>query len=235
MSKFHTPQIVQPGNRRFLWVWALVLAAVAVLGWKMFEFGQERAGFNAAARDTQVELLEERIAALQVELDQARAAAAKFERASQIDQSAVATVQAELKALQDERSALRQEVEFLKSLVSGDITALQLSDLTLGKTEDGAGYAFAFTLSKRAKDRDRVQGVLELAVLGQLKGESATLDSKALGIDSKDLKMGFNHFQEFQGQLQLPVGFIPKELQVEVKPKGKKFKPFEQSFEWRVN
>jgi len=237
MSRFQTPEIVQPGSRRFLWVWVLLLAAVAVLAWKMFEFGRASAGFDSAARDTQVELLEERIAALQAERDQLRAAAAKFERASQIDQSAVASVQAQLKALQDERSALRQEVEFLKSLVSGDITALQLSDLSLRKEDgdEGAGYRFAFTISKRAKDDDRVQGTVSVLLSGQLQGEAKTLDSKALGIDAKDLRMGFNHFQKFAGALRLPVGFIPRELQVAVKPKGKKFKAFEQTFEWRVN
>jgi hypothetical protein len=211
------------------------LAAVAVLAWKMFDFGRQSAGFDSAARDTQVALLEERIAALQAERDQLRAAAARFERSSQIDQSAVSSVQAQLKALQDERSALRQEVEFLKSLVSGDITALQLSELSLHKDDAGAGYRFAFTVSKRAKDDDRVQGAVDVHLSGQLKGEVRTLDSKALGIDAKDLRMGFNHFQKFEGPMQLPVGFIPKELLVEVKPNGKKFKPFEQTFEWRVN
>ena len=112
---------------------------------------------------------------------------------------------------------------------------MQLSDFSLLEDDEGTDYRFAFTVSKRAKDDERVQGTVAVSLMGQLQGEAKTLDSKALGIDAKYLRMGFNHFQRFEGPLQLPVGFIPKELHVEVKPKGKKFKPFEQTFEWRLN
>jgi len=233
-NRFHTPRIVQPGSRHNMWVWLLALAVGLFLSWKVFEFGRERAGFDTEASDTQVELLEERIESLQKERDELRAAAARFERASQIDRAAVASVREELNALQEERSSLRKEVEFLKSLVSGSVSLLQVTDLSLSKQEKGNAYRFAFTLSKRAKDKIRVSGKLVLSVAGQLKGEAAVLKGKELGLEADSERMGFVHFQHVEGELKLPVGFIPKEVRVEVKPKGKQFKAFDQSFDWQV-
>jgi len=229
-----TPRIVQPGTHNALWLWVLFVLLALVLAWQMFDYGRKRAGFDAAERDALVSELQRQISDLQRDKEQLRTQSARFERASQIDQAAVQNVQDELKALQDERSALRQEVEFLKSLVSGDITMLQLTDLALDKREQGNAYGYVFTVSKRAKGDERVRGQVVLTVHGQLKGEASELVAKDLGIDSKDLVMGFNFFQKFEGELTLPVGFIPRQLKVQVKPKGKKFKPFDQSFDWTV-
>lgn len=235
-NQFHTPRIVQPGSRSpiWLWLWLLVAVVLGVIAWKIFDYGRHQGGFDSRARDTQVELLEERISALQKERDQLRLDAAKFERAAQIDESAVSTVQAELEGLEENNAALQQQVDFLKSLLSGDISMLQLNDLELSKQEGGNSYRYAFTLSKRTKDKQKVRGQVKLSVAGQLKGKAKELGGGELGI-GKGLKMGFSHFQKFEGELKLPVGFIPRELRVKVKPGGKKIKSFEQSFEWRVS
>ena len=58
--------------------------------------------------------------------------------------------------------------------------------------------------------------------------------AEELGLEKGGLSMGFMHFQKFEGELKLPVGFIPKELRVQVKPKGKQFKAFEDTFKWQV-
>jgi hypothetical protein len=234
-NRFHTPRIVQPGSGHSLWLWLLALVVAGVLSWKMFEFGLERAGYQTEARDTEVALLEQRIESLQRERDELRAAAARYERASQIDQSAVSKVREDLAALQEERSELRQEVEFLKSLVSGSVSLLQITDMSLSKQDSGDGYRVAFTLSKRAKGKKRVSGKVLLSVAGQLEGEPTVLKGKELGLETDSQKMGFMHFQQVEAELKLPVGFIPKEVRIEVQPKGKEFKAFDESFEWQVS
>ena len=229
-----TPRIVQPGSHNVLWLWALFAVLAAALSWKAFDYGRQRAGFDAAASERELSHLQQRIVSLEQERDELRLSAARFERSSQIDQTAVDTVQAELKSLQDERAALRQEVEFLKSLVSGDVTMLQLTELVLDKQEQGNAYTLSFSVSKRAEGNKRVRGTVELVLVGQLKGAPAELSAADLGVDPKLLAMGFVHFQNYEIPLTLPVGFIPRELIVKVKPKGSKFKPFEQTQAWDV-
>jgi len=233
-SRIDTPRIIQPGRRPSRWWWLFALVVIGALAWKMFEFGQEKAGRDAKARDTEITLLKERIETLEQERDVLRAASARHERASQIDQAAVSTVRAELTALQEERSALRQQLEFYKSLVSGSVNLLQITELSLSKGGKGSRFRYAFTVSKRAKGKQRVTGNVLLSVVGQLKGESTELDATALGLEKKAQRMGFRHFQKFEGELKLPAGFIPKKLRVQVKPKGKDFEQFERTFGWQA-
>lgn len=180
-----------------------------------------------------MQLLEERLEDMRRQRDRLRQQAAKLERAAQIDRSAVSLVQQELKSLQDERAHLQKQVQLLESLVSGDLSLLQLDQLALDKTDTSNRYAFAFTVSKRVKDSEKVRGDVEITVSGELQGKAEELGFESLGVD-KPMKMGFSHFQKFQGELKLPAGFIPRELRVSVKPAGKKFKSFDRTFAWQV-
>ena len=46
------------------------------------------------------------------------------------------------------------------------------------------------------------------------------------------MKMGFRHFQKFEGSLELPEGFVPSELVVLGEPANKNFKSFEHRAHW---
>jgi len=233
-EQFKTPRIVQPGGKSWIWIILLGTSLLGAVTWQAFDYGRQRAGYDVEKRDFQQVALQARVEKLEKERDELRFEAAKFERANQINQSAAIAVQDDIKILQNERAELKRKVEFLKSLVSGDITMLQIKDLALQKTEKGDTYKYAFSVSKRAKGRDKVRGTLVIAVSGQLKGEAHTLDMASLGIKAKRLAMGFSFYQKFEGEIVLPVGFIPKTLNVTVNPSDKKFKAFDEAFDWKV-
>lgn len=176
--------------------------------------------------------MEERIVQLEKERDEYRLKAAQYERASQIDQNVVATVQTDLKALQAERAELRQQVEFLKSLVSGDITSLQLIDFKIQKAAQKNTYGYTLKISKRAKGQDKVQGRLVFNVLGKQGGKAKTLVEDDLKLSGSSMGMGFQNFQNYKGSFKLPDGFQPESFKVKVEPSGDKFKKFEKSFPW---
>lgn len=236
-TSFRTPKIVQPGGSRPLFAMLLVLLLMMLLagavGWYAYDYGQRRAGYFASRSAAEYEALEQRLATLGEECDRQRELAARYERASQIDHAAAEQVQKELMEFQQQRAELQQKVAFLQSLVSGKVTALQVSQMELVREGEGNTYRYSFLISKRAKSDAKVSGSVELQVAGQLQGKAATLASDKLGL-GEPLKMGFKHFQKFEGKLQLPVDFIPRELVVTGKPDGKKFKQFEQRLKWQV-
>lgn len=235
MSKrFHTPRIVQPDGRRVWIFFAVLVVASVVLAWFMFDYGRQSAGFFAEQRESETQKLRERIDTLLKERDTLRLNAAKFQRAGQIDQAAVQAVQDEILSLQQDRAKLQKEVEFLKSLLSGDVTMLQLKDFALQPLTEANQYQYTFTLSKRAKGTEKVRGRVDIRVAGELDGKPKELDIKALGVPRKQLVMGFNHFQKFEGKLTLPAGFVAKSMTVLIKPKGKRFKAFDQNFAWET-
>lgn len=230
---FQTPRIVEPGGQRPVVLLLLVLSLTAVVGWYSYDYGQRQGGYSSKQSEAEKAQLERRLESLGEECDKQRELAARYQRASQIDSLAAEQVREEMKALQQERSDLRKKVAFLNSLVSGEMAALQVSQVELGRKGDGNTYQFSFMVSKRAKDDAKVTGKIDLQISGKLKGKKTTLTPEKLGL-GEALKMGFKHFQKFEGTLKLPDGFVPNELIVVGQPRSKKFKRFEQRVKWQV-
>ena len=233
-----TPRIVQPGEGGVRpWVWLLFLVALGAWSWQVFHFGQQRAGFDINQANAREDRLRERLTEIEQERDVLRAAAARFERAGQIDRAAADGVKAEIKTLQDERAELKREVAFLKTLVSsgGDNKQLLLDNYRLTAVGDEA-YRFEVTLSKAANDSATVNGQVILRVKGKSEGTPKTLDMKAL-TDGRRTNIGvrFKNFQKLKADLQLPIGFEPTAIEVGVKLDGNRFKSFEQAYDWRLS
>jgi hypothetical protein len=151
-----------------------------------------------------------------------------------IDRAAAEGVQAEIKALQDERAELKREVALLESLVSGSKDTLTLSDFGL-RTSDELNFQFEVTLSKRTESEDTVSGQVTVELSGDLAGERQILDMNQLTDGSRSsIGIRFKSFQKLKADLQLPEGFEPDSLKVLVSPDDKKFKSFEQVYDWKV-
>ncbi|MGB5637867.1 MAG: DUF6776 family protein [Sedimenticolaceae bacterium] len=230
-----TPRIVQPGEGGGrTWLWLLLLIALGAWSWQVFEFGRQRAGFDVGQGNRMEADLQERIAELEEERDALRASAARFERAGQIDRAAADGVQSEIRALQDERAELKREVALLKSLVSSGDQKLELGDFSLARLDE-LSYRFEVTLSKRTNDQEVVSGEVTVGVEGQAGGEETFLGMPEL-TDGKRSNIGirFKSFQKLKTDLRLPKEFDPVSVVVTVKPEGKKFKSFEQAYDWKV-
>lgn len=230
-----TPRIVQPGEGGArTWLWFLFLLALAALSWQVFEFGRQRAGFDTGQWSQRESALQQRIEELEEERDTLRASAARFERAGQIDRAAADGVQSEVKALQDERAELKREVALLQSLVSGGEKKLVFGDFSLASL-GGLNYRFEVTLSKRTDDQATVSGQVNVEVSGESGGERQILDLGELsGGKRSNIGIRFKSFQKLKADLHLPEGFQPSSLKVTVNPDGKKFKSFEQVYDWKV-
>jgi len=231
---FQTPKIVHPSGARSTLLYILAGLGAALLAWFAYQYGLRQAGFLQGRSATEKATLSERAEELEAELEKQRERAARFERASQIDRLAAEQVREELKALQQERSELTKKVAFLNSLVSGEMTMLQVSKVELSQQDQENAFRFSFLVSKRAKGDERVSGQVRLQVAGKLEGKETMLNPQKIGLD-KTMKMGFRHFQKFEGKLQLPDGFVPSELVVVGEPKGKKFKSFEHRTRWKLS
>jgi hypothetical protein len=230
-----TPRIVQPGGAGRGWLWLLFLVALAAWSWQVFDFGRQRGGLDAAQRDRVEEGLRDTIQRLEEERDALRAAAARYERSGQIDRAAADGVKSEVRQLQEERAELRREIAFLKSLVSGGSERLLLDGHSL--TDLGQrNFQFEVTLTKRADDPDTVTGQATISVVGQVDGAERRLDMETLTEGRRNqIGVRFKNFQKLKTEMLLPEGFEPSAVEVVVKPEGKKFKAFEQAFEWKVS
>ncbi|MCP5299945.1 MAG: hypothetical protein H6959_03825 [Chromatiaceae bacterium] len=231
--KVVTPRIVQSGESGRGWLWLVFLAVLAAWTWQVFEFGRQHGGIDRVRLTESDGHLRDRITELEQERDLLREQAAQFERSGQIDRAAVVDVQGEVKSLQDERAALKREVAFLKSLVSGG-GKLALDDFRLTEVEDDT-YRFEVTLSKKTEDDATVEGQVVLRVRGVQGDVERTLDMQSV-TDGRRSNIGirFKNFQKLRTDIIVPEGFRPIAVEVTVEPEGKTFKPFEQIYDWKV-
>ena len=232
-----TPRIVQPGNQYPVGQWLLVavLCVIALaIWWPQLPWSSPLA--PPVVSLTQLQAVQQQLTTTQAARDTWRLRAINAERTHQVDQSALDKAQQTLQSLQDERATLRHELEFLKSLVSGDVTVLQLLGFKIwspDQTTPGK-YGYALTVSKRAKSRTKVRGTLQISVVGQQAGKSVALSMTDLGINPNNLTMKFTHFQSFSGEFVLPEGFIPHLVRVAVQPAGKQFRQYQKDILWRL-
>jgi hypothetical protein len=233
-TRIVTPRIVQPGSTARVWFLVLFAVVLAVWTWQVFDFGRQQ-GERVVQTQARVEQrLHVRIADLEQERDTLRAAAARFERAAQIDRAAAEQVRAEVGALQEERAGLQRELAFLKSLLPGsEGEELVLASPNLTALGERA-FRFEVTLTKPSANDVTVSGEAMVKVRGNADGEPRTLGMASLTAGKRtNIGIRFKNFQTLKAELRLPEGFEPQAIEVAVKPDGEAYRPFRRAYDWK--
>jgi hypothetical protein len=235
-TRIVTPRIIQPRSGGWTWLWLAFLAAFSFWTWQVYEFGQQRGGYSATQRDAAEDALLARIDDLEKQKIALTARAARYERAGQIDRAAAEEVKAEVRELQEERAALKREVAFLTSLVSGGGTEELLLDAPRLVETGERSFRFEVTLKKRSEDSNTVSGRVLIKVLGKAGDKQQRLEMTEF-TDGKRSNIGirFKNFQKLKTDLKLPEGFDPIKIEVAVQPTGNQFKSLEQAYDWKLS
>lgn len=228
-----TPRIVLVEKRPGIWLWLLALFGVGLWTWQVYDYGLRHADIDSSEQVDETQGLRERIMELERERDELRFVAAKYERASQIDREAAQAIQGEIKILQNERDALRQEADSLRSLVAEGGDRVEVTDYALQKTAGQRRYRYLFTVTRDVEGAKKLEGWVTLWVNGESGGEAKELPLSELSGDGTDThRLGFRHFQKIEGEVELPADFAAHTLTIEVRPLGTQFKPFTISYDW---
>lgn len=137
-----------------------------------------------------------------------------------------------IKALHDEQAQLRQELVFYRSLMAPDKLSrgLQVASFELFAQRSG-DFTYHLLLTQVTDQRARIGGSVEVAVVGTLAGETQVLPlTDLMETQRYPLTYRFRYFQDLKGELHLPDGFDPLEVQVSVT--GKDAKKLEHKFAW---
>ncbi len=226
-----------PGRRRLLGA----VAVIAVLGgsWGLYELGRYHAGYNLVeARSERHQLMGERDE-LQQRVRQLREEKVALERARDIEAQAHEEVQADLKELQDEILELKEELAFFRGIVSpGDMASgLRIQSFNVRKNPRTDAYRYQVVLTQVLKNDNFTSGTVDMEIEGirERGGEKATLSLSDVSVPSDDrLHFRFKYFQEFEGDLELPEGFVPFRVTISVNPSGRRYDPIEETFDWPV-
>jgi hypothetical protein len=204
------------------------------VAWLAFEYGREWAGLAATDTGRTVRRLRQTVAALEAERDSLRQLAASLERSAQIDRAATRLAQTELMKLQAQKQELAREAAFLRSLVEENANGvLRIRNFKLQAGAQQHEFSFRFTVVQMRDDFGVSKGAIEISVAGLQGDEMRVLGLAELMDGGKDsLKMRFRHFQDIQGAVVLPDGFLPDSLTVNIKPDSDRLAPLREVFEW---
>ncbi len=156
----------------------------------------------------------------------------------EIDLETLSKVQDQLKADQNERLKMEEELVFLRGMVSSKLGkgVLHLQRLRLQPGKGENSFSYSFTISKVSKNPEYLEGSVYITLAGEQGGKKRTLPLKQVSGDEQGkIRMRFKHFQNIEGEFLLPSSFKPSGVTIEVKPEGDKFKPIKKRFKWVVS
>lgn len=231
--------IVRPHHPRWLIVRAiLVVVALVVLGWGVYETGRAIAGHDfVAAREERRQLLND-LQRNERENADLRARLAIVERSSQVDSVAHGDLRTMLADLNAEILTLREELEFYRGIVSPADTrrGLRVHDLRLEPMDGTQAWRFRLVLIQAMQHDRQAQGTARLTIVGTGVGSPQRIALSELGDVPEDgIAFDFRYFQEFDGDILLPEGFVPNRVEVELVPRSSRDGRVEQVFDWPVD
>jgi len=222
VSKIYTvtPYVTHKAARIWLW-WLLIL----ITGGTGFYFGAEFSSEIDQLKLKQISALEERLALEEEAKRKIQNELASYLRDRQVAEVSEKITKDDVKKLELENQNLQSEIEFLKTLVSGDVKKLSINSENFG-IDDSGRVDFSFVIKKLADNNVRVEGVVTIELLAD-QGEKNDQKLYAVELGLEKLKMGFRQFQRFEGFFDLPENTLVKEFVIRVDPRGRTFGSFE--------
>ncbi|MDX9873890.1 MAG: hypothetical protein RBS88_03190 [Spongiibacteraceae bacterium] len=182
---------------------ALILLALA------FAAGR----WSAAPGQRQLELAQqaELIAQLQKELATAQVN-------SDVEQRTITALQATLAQQQRQLAALREEITIWRGLSDGtEGNELKVRSWRIWSLPQPERYVYRLVIQQRSAQGSEVQGSAQVELSG-LAADGAEqvmpLAELSASHPQREIELRFNHFQVIEGELTLPPGFVPQQVQV---------------------
>lgn len=186
----------------------------------------------------QVERLKEELQQKNVLLQESTLRVATLEKGAEVDQKATEGVRQVVKDLKDQIAALQEEVTLYKGIMAPSATnsGLQIQEFTLDSTSEPQRFRFKLMLTQVGDNNRFIQGFVGVNVVGVLNGQVTSIPLMDLSddIDRLDIRFRYRYFQDVNGELKLPDGFVPEQVQVVAQATGNKAKRLEKTFDWNA-
>jgi regulator of replication initiation timing len=197
---------------------ALVMVAVAGAVWWLVENSYRITGFNREEAKQQIASLGEENARLKREVEAAKATLGERERQAAIDKASQTELARNVTQLQDENATLKEDLQFLRNIMSSGTTPEGLGIANLKVEPDGQPHEFRYRMlltqgGQRKQDfKGRVQVVARVAHQGGITSLTFPEASAGEGAGAVD----FRFYQKVDGRFRIPEGAVLKSFEVRV-------------------
>lgn len=159
-----------------------------------------------------------------------------LEKGGEVDRKATEGIRQTVKDLKAHIATLEEDVAFYKGIMapSADDKGLRISKIDITPVDHGARYRYSIMMTQVADNSSYISGLAAVNFVGMQGAEKVILPLRDLDSNVTDLgvKFRFRYFQEVAGDLRLPAGFVPQQVQVVLQSTGGKAQRVEQTIDW---
>lgn len=158
-----------------------------------------------------------------------------MEHAAELDKKTALILQQEVQSMQDDVYQLKGELAFYQGIMNAtsESTGLNIQGIHIESLRQDRRYRLKLVLTHVAKSVKVAAGTLKVSIEGIQDGVSTHLDLHDVALDDAlDLSFNFRNFNRIECDLELPVGFSPRSVLVQLQPKGKKQSKLKRIFDW---
>jgi hypothetical protein len=218
-----------------------VLAVLAVLGtfaalYAAFEFGRYDAGFRVVDSVRGALSTARRIRELEAQNAEQHTQLEAADVARRVDREGYKQVERSLGDMQSQIARLNQDLSFYRGLVQPEsVVHVKVQQMQIVPEQGSGRYELKFVLMQLGKPSNNVAGSVAVTIEGLAQGRPQTLTLAEVSPASRaGLSYSFRYFQDYDEPLQLPAGFEPTRVGVEIHAGRDLGHSFRQAFVWKA-
>jgi hypothetical protein len=222
-------------KRRVMTVSLLVLSGLLLL-YGAFEWGRYDAHFRVIDSLRGALEASARIRRLEAENAQQRTELEAADVARRVDREGYKQVEQSLGDMQSQIARLNQDLAFYRGLVQPDsIAAVKAQQVQIVPDPVPGRFLLKFVLLQAGKPSGAVNGRVTITLEGLQQSKPVSLDLTRVSPNARpSLAYSFKYFQDYEVPLQLPAGFEPTRVDVEIFSGKGESHGFRQAFVWKA-
>ena len=208
---------------------------VLAFGWGAYTLGLRLSGQQWELANRELDYLRVQVVQLEAQRTDLLKKLAQSEQVTEVELQASRAVKQNLARLEARIMGLNEELSFYKGIVSPSQTkrGLSIQKFRVSASEGTRIYNYKLVLTQVRSNNKLARGKVKLRIAGEKEGKQVTLSLRELSGQGNDtLSFSFKYFQSFEGDLVLPVGFSPSNLNITVTPKTRKLDTIKKSYAW---
>ena len=203
------------------WRWLLnllMMLLVATVVWWLVQNSYRITGFSLDEAKQQIESLRADNSRMKAEMDVTRAQLIERARQLQIEQASQKELARTVAQLQDENASLKEDLGFLRKLMSSTTTVagLGLSDLRIERDGRPNEYRYHMLLTQGGQRKEDFRGKVQILARVADGPNISTYTFPETGSPDAAGKVEFRFYQKVEGRFAVPVGAVLKSADVRV-------------------
>jgi hypothetical protein len=222
-------------KRRAAMLTGAALVGVALI-YATFEFGRYDAGFRVVDSMRGALAASARIRELEAENARQREELETADVARRVDREGYKQVERSLGDMQSQIARLNQDLSFYRGLIQPDsLIHVKVQTMQIVPGAAAGHFALKFVLMQSGKPDKNVAGTVAVAIYGLLRGKPTNLSFYEVSSARRSgLAYSFRYFQDYDEPVQLPPGFEPTRVDVEIHAGRDSTHGFRQAFVWKA-